>query len=65
VAASRTSFEVDLRFAATPRSVPPNGFRERGPGNYRAGKRTKGDAMYIGGGALALIIVILLLVWLL
>jgi hypothetical protein len=56
---------IDLPFAATPRRAPANGFPGSGTGNYRPGKRTRGDAMYIGGGALALIIVIILLVWLL
>jgi hypothetical protein len=34
------------------------------PTEYPTG-RTKGDEMYIGGGVLALIIIILLLIWLL
>ena len=34
-------------------------------GNYDGAKRTKGDVVYIGGGVLTLIVIILLLVWLL
>jgi hypothetical protein len=40
------------------------GFCRRGTGNYIECKRPKGELMYIGGGVLTLIVVILLLVWL-
>lgn len=33
-------------------------------GNTSAGKRPKGNDMYIGGGVLALIVLIVLLIWL-
>jgi hypothetical protein len=39
------------------------GFLARCMGNQHLGKRTKGDSMYIGGGVITLIVVILLLVW--
>jgi hypothetical protein len=39
-------------------------FQRDGRVEYRT-DRTKGDEMYIGGGVLALIIIVLLLIWLL
>jgi len=39
------------------------GFSAQWTGNHHVGKRTKGDSMYIGGGVITLIVVILLLVW--
>jgi hypothetical protein len=67
---------VAVRFAPTPDADPgKHGFPAPGTGNYgpgkrtngelRPGKRTKGDSVYIGGGVLALIIIVILLVWLL
>jgi hypothetical protein len=57
---------VAVRFAPTPDADPgKHGFPAPGTGNYGPGKRTKGDSVYIGGGVLALIIIVILLVWLL
>lgn len=39
------------------------GFFSPRTGNQHIGKRTKGDSVYISGGVLALIVVIVLLVW--
>jgi hypothetical protein len=45
------------------RSVERQTFRQ--PPDVESGRReTKGDRMYIGGGFIALIVIILLLVWL-
>jgi hypothetical protein len=40
-------------------------FQSGGRVEYPWGRATKGGEMYIGGGALALIVIVLLLIWLL
>jgi hypothetical protein len=55
---------VRLSPLSYPRSAKPQtGFRGTRTGNYWPAKRAKGDTVYIGGGALALIVLILLLIW--
>lgn len=46
-----------------PERAQTAGFSARRTGNQEESKRTKGDSVYIGGGVLALIVVILLLIW--
>ena len=60
-----SSFVADADRLPGAVSRPNVGFRTAGTGNDQLGKRTKtkGAAVYIGGGVIALIVIILLLIW--
>jgi hypothetical protein len=63
--ASFASFVADAYRLPGAVTRPNVGFCTAGTGNDQLGKRTKtkGAAVYIGGGVIALIVIILLLIW--